>query len=406
MQYIKYDHSKESVPLKVLTGSCIIIINAVVWYMYGTATMQRLIAYDHNSELLFCTFLFCGGTLSLIIGALISNRLTSRKCLFLYWTIIGILSSITLLTFLFMAEGIISVLAFLLSFSFGFGLPSALAQFADVTEKRNRAKVGALVTIIMFLGILFLYLILTDNLVINTLILALWRNLGLIGVVLLWNDPKNKIEQNKRTSFTLLRKTVLYYFIPWLIFSLVYYFGLSISYKIYGEEFANFSTNVEILVTGISALLSGFVADRLGRKKILLGGFILLGSAYAILGMAPFEIYAWYLHTFFSGIAWGIFYVIFWFTIWGDLADESSSESYYALGLLPYALSGFLRVVVGSWVAEFVSPYAVFSFVAFLLFLAVVPLMYAPETLPESVIKEWELKRYIEKAKRVREKFT
>jgi hypothetical protein len=36
--------------------------------------------------------------------------------------------------------------------------------------------------------------------------------------------------------------------------------------------------------------------------------------------------------------------------------------------------------------------------------LAVLPLMYAPETLPEKRIRERELKQYIEKAKRIREK--
>jgi hypothetical protein len=32
--------------------------------------------------------------------------------------------------------------------------------------------------------------------------------------------------------------------------------------------------------------------------------------------------------------------------------------------------------------------------------------MYAPETLPEKAMKERELKSYVEKAKKIREKFT
>jgi hypothetical protein len=32
--------------------------------------------------------------------------------------------------------------------------------------------------------------------------------------------------------------------------------------------------------------------------------------------------------------------------------------------------------------------------------------MYAPETLPEKTLKERELKSYIEKAKKIKEKFT
>jgi hypothetical protein len=38
------------------------------------------------------------------------------------------------------------------------------------------------------------------------------------------------------------------------------------------------------------------------------------------------------------------------------------------------------------------------------LFLAVLPLLYAPETLPEKKIRDKELKSYIEKAKKAKEK--
>ena len=50
------------------------------------------------------------------------------------------------------------------------------------------------------------------------------------------------------------------------------------------------------------------------------------------------------------------------------------------------------------------SAYTAFSLAAFFLFLAVVPLMYAPETLPEKKMKERQLKQYIEKAKKIKEK--
>jgi hypothetical protein len=47
---------------------------------------------------------------------------------------------------------------------------------------------------------------------------------------------------------------------------------------------------------------------------------------------------------------------------------------------------------------------AAFSFASFFLFLAVIPLIYAPETLPEKRIKERELREYVEKAKKAKEK--
>ena len=42
----------------------------------------------------------------------------------------------------------------------------------------------------------------------------------------------------------------------------------------------------------------------------------------------------------------------------------------------------------------------VFSFASFFLFAATLPLSYAPETLPEKVLKEMDLMSYVEKAKK------
>jgi F0F1-type ATP synthase membrane subunit b/b' len=46
-----------------------------------------------------------------------------------------------------------------------------------------------------------------------------------------------------------------------------------------------------------------------------------------------------------------------------------------------------------------------FSLASFFLFLAVVPLMYAPETLSEKKIRDKELRDYLEKAKKTKEKY-
>ena len=46
----------------------------------------------------------------------------------------------------------------------------------------------------------------------------------------------------------------------------------------------------------------------------------------------------------------------------------------------------------------------IFSFASVFLFLAVLPLIYAPETLPEKIMKDRDLKSYIENAKKKAEK--
>ena len=123
------------------------------------------------------------------------------------------------------------------------------------------------------------------------------------------------------------------------------------------------------------------------------------------MGIYPESLYSWYFYTLADSIAWGIFFVIFIFTIWGDLSFGASGDKYYAIGGLPFYISNFLRLTIGSYIAEAVSSQSIFSFTAFFLFLAVIPLMFAPETLPEKKIKERELKKYIEKAKKIKEKY-
>lgn len=47
----------------------------------------------------------------------------------------------------------------------------------------------------------------------------------------------------------------------------------------------------------------------------------------------------------------------------------------------------------------------VFPFASFFLFIAVLPLFYAPETLPEKIMKKRELTIYVEKAQEIAEKY-
>jgi hypothetical protein len=106
-----------------------------------------------------------------------------------------------------------------------------------------------------------------------------------------------------------------------------------------------------------------------------------------------------------DSIAWGIFVVLFFLTLWGDLSDNLLKDKFYLLGGLPFLLSWFVQLIIEPYITS-ISIYAAFSLASFFLFLAVVPLMFAPETLPEKMLRERELRSYIERAKRVREKFT
>jgi hypothetical protein len=71
---------------------------------------------------------------------------------------------------------------------------------------------------------------------------------------------------------------------------------------------------------------------------------------------------------------------------------------------MPFLLSNLISALVRPFV-EVVPITASFSLASFFLFLAILPLLYAPETLPEKVMKNRELKSYIEKAQKAKEKY-
>ncbi len=157
----------------------------------------------------------------------------------------------------------------------------------------------------------------------------------------------------------------------------------------------------EYVITAIFAVISGFIADKIGRKRLAIIGFIMLGIGYAVNGLfSGSNIFLTsIIYIVADGIAWGIFYVLFIFTIWGDLANEKAADKIYFLGVLPYVSSYFMQLLLHPYLAG-IQKEMIFSFASVFLFLAVLPLIYAPETLPEKIMKDRDLRSYIEKAKK------
>ena len=162
---------------------------------------------------------------------------------------------------------------------------------------------------------------------------------------------------------------------------------------------------VEPLVAGLSILIAGLLCDWIGRKKIVLFGFVALGVAYAIIGLAPFSVISWYLYFIVDGVAWGIFLLIFVLILWGDLAQSASSEKYYTLGSIPFFLSGVIPLLLTQSFIGQVEIYTAFSLAAFFLFIAVFPILYAPETLPEKKMELRRLRKFADDAKKAKEKY-
>jgi MFS family permease len=296
------------------------------------------------------------------------------------------------------------VLASLIGVYFGIGMPICMGYYAKSTAPQNRAKLSGIIILLIGLGYPLISIIGSRDTILLAAALSVWQILALI-LVLPAKSPEEPVLQKERVTFRSIisNKTFLLYAAPWLMFSLINqltmelnrnYFSSNTFPTAFGQNFLL----IENVLAGASAIICGFLADRKGRKRLALVGFVLLGVGYASLGFFSDNYLAAWFYVCVDGVAWGAFSMLFLVTIWGDIAQEKSSEKYYFLGVLPYLFSNLAGVFTGTYVLVNVQEGMVFSFASFFLFVAVLPLVYAPETLPDRILKNLDLNSYVNKA--------
>jgi MFS family permease len=363
----------------------------------------KALQISFSEQLMLFAAYYVGAGCSAIIGSILFSRM--RKIGLLSWVVSGVIMTLLLTAIADNMPINILICAFL-GVSIGIGLPSCLAFFADVTTVENRGVYGGITYGAVGLGTLILGLWAdTLSIAMGFLALAIFRALGL--VVFLFSARDGVIGQARaipRYQSILQRREVTLYLIPWIMFSLINFAETPIFESMFGELRVLMGF-IEFALSGLFALVGGFLADRVGRKRVVIAGFVMLGIGYAILSLFSGISASWYVYTTFDGIAWGMFAAVFFMTLWGDLAEQYDKAKYYALGGLPFLLAGILPVIVEHY-AEAIGTVTAFSLASFFLFLAVVPLMYASETLPEKSMRDRELKQYIEHAKKTKEKYT
>lgn len=398
---------KQTMPWKEFLPAFIIVFNSLTWYTLiltmFTSTVNNL-SYSSVETLMIFIVHYVGVACSAILGSIIFPR--ARAISLFSWIIIGTVASALLITVSSNSILINAFISLFLGISIGIGIPSCLAYFGDATSVEKRGFYGGITWSAVGFGVLFLATLISSlDLVLTFLTLAVWRGLGLIAFLFTRDKEKIQPTQGSSTYLAILRRTdVILYLVPWIMFCLVNFSETPILEKMLGDLFT-FVSFIEFALAGFFALLGGILADIVGRKRVIMAGFVLLGVEYAVLSLFYEMPFSLYIYTVLDSIAWGVFASIFFMTLWGDLAAYFGKEKYYLLGGLSYVLSGFLPMLVRPY-ADVIPLNMSFSLASFFLFLAVLPLMYAPETLPEKKIKERELKGYIEKAKKIREKQT
>jgi len=397
---------REKTAWRETAPSILLVLNSFVWFTLTHAVFNTILdgLLLGTEKLNLFTVYYIGIAVSAILGPKFFPC-TRAKFLNL-WLFTGTIATLLLTTV--SINGMLAnvLLAFFLGVSIGVGLPSCLSYFADSTSVENRGLVGGIIwSAVGFAVLIFVFLISMLGLWEAIAVLTTWRLFGGFSFLFLTKQHKKLGAQKSPSYLELIRKReILLYLFPWIMFSLINFAETPLLKRVFGAEFFAFVELAVYAFIGIFAVAGGIIADVLGRKRVVIAGFVMLGIEYATLSVFSNSQVALYLFLTLDGITWGLFASVFLTVIWGDLGESYEKEKYYALGGLPFLLASFLSVLIEPY-ASAISPTAAFSFASFFLFLAVIPLMYAPETLPEKQIRERELKGYIEKAKKVKEKY-
>jgi MFS family permease len=408
--------TNEGLTPKEVTKNIVLVASSFVWYFYAFNMLDSKINELNlgNFETLIVLLVnFLSIAIFAVIAGVLSSKAIKRVGFLKKWMFAGILISFLPLLLSLNNLGELLFLSGVYGAYFGLGMPATMGYFATSTLASNRSKLGGFTFLIISFAFFLLGQVASNNGLIDTIILTMVRSISLLILIgLKFNDPQSEatnkdVTKDIRYRSILKNRTFLLYFLPWCMFLLVNYLSLPVLYQSWGQDLVNTSIIIENVFIAIFAPLSGIFADKIGRKRLAILGFTLLGIGYAIIGVIPptsENLASWFFYIFTDGFAWGIFFTLFLFTLWGDLAQDRNSEKFYVLGAMPYLFSNLLRFIFSAYISANILESAVFSFASIFIFIAVLPLVYAPETLSEKVIKDRELKNYIEKAQKIAQK--
>ncbi|MEM2102548.1 MAG: MFS transporter [Candidatus Bathyarchaeia archaeon] len=393
----------------------VVVANTFAWYtlvyIFYRSIVENLPLTASESLSTF-VFFYLGIAFSAVLNSVIIRKV-ARDFLLLIWFFLGVCASLLLFVIDISLPTSAYAVSIFLGVSIGIGLPSCLAYFADAVKLENRGKAGGIIWASAGVGTLVFaapaYIL--NNIATAILLLTVLRLSGLL-FFLFKREQKTAVGLKRDYPFhAILRDShVLLYLLPWVMFCLINWIESPIVENLFGSEFFNFVTFTEFAISGVFALVGGIFSDWVGRKRIIIIGFIMLGIEYAVLSFLQNSIISRYIYIAFDGITWGMFAVVFFIVLWGDLAKDSLKEKYYIIGGLPYLLASFLQVFIKQYIASIPENMRLglvntaFSLASFFLFLAILPLIYAPETLPEKKIADRQLRKYAEEAKKIVEK--
>lgn len=384
-----------------------LLFNTLTWFYMSSTTIRDNILgglQEPTTRVIIGWTVYCVAIVgSGIFGSILSHKLRTSRLLY-SWVLLGVLSSLLPIWFNSTDVTSTSIISLFLGFSFGLGMPALLTSFADYTSVGNRGRSAGIIFLAINLGApIFAVFVNIFDLTTISIISAAWRGLPLILLSYL-KTPARTVEARKTVSFLSIfqHKAFILYFVAWLLFLSVDNFEKLLLGSFLEADFYSSMLLLEAIIGSVFGLVGGWLCDFIGRKRVVIYGFVTLGLAYAVVSIAPTTVF-WYLYFVVDGISWGMLSLVFIFVLWGDLSQHGGREKYYAIGSIPYFLVPLIRVFVPPLVMPPTN--LAFSLASFFLFVAVLSLIYAPETLPEKKMKLREFRKYMEKAKKVKEKY-
>lgn len=384
--------------LRCNSANALLVASAFAWYFLAYSTLSSMVNTAFPKELVSIIGAnIAGVAFSAVIVTTILGHL-KRRTFLLYWMLVGVFVSLLPLIFPSINVLNIAVTATLFGIYFGTGMPVVMGYFAANTRNSNRSTIGGVTFLFIGLSIALLSQIGSESVLYSCLTLAFLKLISLILLYLLrLNDNPTPTQSIVSYRDVLFNRNFMLYLLPWVMFNLTNYLTVPVLNNfVQGAMLIQLSLMAETIISALVAILAGLLADKFGRKRLLIIGFSFLGIGYAVLGISQTTI-GWFFYICADGVAWGIFFTLFLFTIWGDLAKNKSSEKFYVIGAMPYLLSNFVRLLLEPYVKE-VSKDVLFSYASVFIFLAVLPLIIAPETLSEKIMKKRELENYVKEA--------
>ena len=376
-----------------------LILNSVAWFylivaVTGYATPEPIPSASSLRWLFYLATL-----VSMLIGPVIAEKF-DRMRFIRFWIILGIISSLFPLVLPTFGELEVAMLLIFWGFAFGIGFPSCLALIPLLTSVEKRGRTGGTIFLVTYIVLFLLIIIVPLDIFSISLMLALWRGLGL-GIFLLHVKIDGTVKLRSVSYLSILRRgKFILYLLPWLAFCLVNYFGFQILEQSFGQSMSTLIVTMEFSVGAFCCLISGWLMDLKGRKLVIIIGLVMLGLGYALLSFFSPSSFVRAFFIIVDSIAFGILTVAFIFVVWGDMSNGERGEKFYALGSICFHAAVILSLALSPWL-KMIDISSAFSLASFFIFLAIIPLFLAPELLPEKVIKEREIKRYIEEVKKV-----